>query len=392
MQRNQKIKILQVHNYYQIPGGEDTVVNNEKKLLEDNGHTVIQYTRHNNELNEFPKYKKLLLPFLAIFNPKTYFDIKMIVKKESIDVIHVHNPLTLISPAVFYAAVSCGVPVVQTIHNFRMICPGATFYRDGNICEECVEKGLKCAMKHKCYRGSFWQTLLCVLNTKIHRLTGIYKKVNFICLTEFNQKKLLLLNKGNKKIIDESKVYIKPNFTFESKIKRKKGGDFYLFIGRVEQIKGIDLLLKAFSLIPNKKLKLAGTGIDLDFYKKLATPNIEFLGFLNREVLAEQISLSKAVIVSSQCYETFGMIIVEAYSACCPVIVGDIGNITSLVEDGETGIKFSYNEATSLVKAIQRFEESASMEENGFKKFQEEFSPEANYKKLNEIYESIKSR
>lgn len=384
-----KEKVLLVHNYYKIPGGEDSVVANEKQMLEENGHQVVFYSRHNNELDSMSKVQKLLLPFNTIFNFKTFKDIVKIIKNEKIDIVHVHNTLTLISPAVYYAALYCKVPVVQTVHNFRMLCPGATFYRDGNICEDCVNKGLKCAIKHKCYRGSLLQTLLCVLNTKIHRFTGIYKKINYICLTEFNKEKLLLLNNGKRKVIDETKVFIKPNFTFESKIERADDGDYYLFIGRVERIKGVDILLKAFSLMPDKKLRIAGTGTELESYRQIASHNVIFLGFLNREELSIQLSRAKAVIVSSQWYETFGMIIAEAYSAHCPVIVGDIGNIASLVDVGETGVKFKYNDSTALVDAIMRFEQSESMGENGFRKFEKEFSSESNYRLLLNVYKNL---
>ena len=177
-----KQKILIVHNYYQIPGGEDTVVANEKKMLEDLGHKVIFYSRNNSEIKEMSKIQKLKLPFTTIFNPKTYKDIKKLIKEENIDIVHVHNTLNLISPSVYYAALNCKVPVVQTIHNFRLLCPGATFYRDGHIWEDCGKYGLKCAVKHGCYRESKAQTLICVISTVVHRFTGIYGKINYtIC-------------------------------------------------------------------------------------------------------------------------------------------------------------------------------------------------------------------
>ena len=123
------------------------------------------------------KFQKLFLPITTVFNPRTYKDIKRLIKSENIEIVHVHNTLNLISPAVYYAARAMKVPVVQTVHNFRLLCPGATFYRDGHICEDCVEHGLKCAVKHNCYRGSKIQTLACVINTKIHRMTRTYVSV-----------------------------------------------------------------------------------------------------------------------------------------------------------------------------------------------------------------------
>ena len=190
---DKKLVILQVHNFYQLPGGEDTVIENERHLLESQGHRVVRYFRDNKELKDFSVFRKLLLPVTTIFNPKTYREVRRLIRAEHIDIVHVHNTLNLISPSVYYAALAEGVPVVQTVHNFRLLCPGATFYRDGHICEECLTHGLGCAVKHSCYRGSKLQTLACVISTKIHRMTGIYGKLNYICLTEFNREKLLNL-------------------------------------------------------------------------------------------------------------------------------------------------------------------------------------------------------
>lgn len=295
---NKKYKVLLVHNFYQKPGGEDTVFKNEKKLLEDNGHVVITYTRDNSELKK-SLIRKVLLPIITIFNFKTYFDIKKIIKNENIDIVHVHNTLCLISPAVFYAAINMKTPVIQTLHNFRMQCPNGLFFRDGHICEECINKGLFCAVKYKCYRNSFMQTLAIVLMIKIHRLIGIYKKVNFICLTEFNKSKLLLIN-NKKQIIDEKKIFVKPNFVFESKsiIKVRqqtdnldvgdKSKDYYLFVGRLDKFKGIDVVLEAFSKMPDKELHVLGSGGEEYIKKYSVYSNIKFLGQLSHdEVMRE---------------------------------------------------------------------------------------------------------
>lgn len=212
-----KQNILIVHNHYQIPGGEDTVVTNEKRLLELNGHKVFTYYRNNSELKNMPFYKKIFIPIITIFNPKTYLQVRKIIKREKIDIVHVHNTLSLISPSAYYAGFSCGIPVVQTVHNFRLICPSATLYRDGHICEDCLTVGLYCAVKHSCYRKSSIQTLVCVINTEIHRKLGTYYKLNYICLTAFNKEKLLQLNHGRRKdVICPERVFIKPNFTFNS--------------------------------------------------------------------------------------------------------------------------------------------------------------------------------
>lgn len=207
-----KERILIVHNYYQVPGGEDTVVANEMKMLKDNGHEVILYSRNNSELKSFNKLRKICLPFTIIFSLRTYREVNKIIKENKIDIVHVHNTLTLISPSVYYAAFANKKPVVQTIHNFRLLCPGATFYHDGHICEDCISKGLKCAISNRCYRGSKIQTIACVVTLKIHRFLGTYNKLNYICLTDFNKEKLLELNNGNRQIINPNMVFVKPNF------------------------------------------------------------------------------------------------------------------------------------------------------------------------------------
>lgn len=239
----QKQKVLIVHNYYQIPGGEDTVVANEKQMLESYGHEVTLYSRNNSELKELSVFQKLMLPVNTIFNFKTYRDIKKIIRDKHIEIVHVHNTLNLISPSVYYAAISCKVPVVQTIHNFRLLCPGAIFYRDGHICEDCIKKGLRCSIKHNCYRNSKIQTLACVVSMKFHRMTGIYGKINYICLTEFNKEKLLLL-----KQIKKEKVFIKPNFTRNpgNIIPANKRENRIIFAGRLDKLKGVDILFKAW--------------------------------------------------------------------------------------------------------------------------------------------------
>lgn len=383
--KEKKQNILIVHNYYQIPGGEDTVVANEKKMLEEHGHKVVLYSRNNSEIKGMSKLQKLQLPFSTIFNPRTYKEIKWLIKKENIEVVHVHNILNLISPSVYYAARAMKVPVVQTMHNFRLLCPGATFYRDGHICEDCVEHGLKCAVKHGCYRDSKAQTLVCVISTMFHRFTGIYGKINYICLTEFNKNKLLQL-----KQIKENQVFVKPNFTYEPDDKNEQG-EFYLFIGRIEDIKGVPIVLDAFRKMSTKYLKIAGTGTKLEKYKKEKNSNIEFLGYLQRNEIQQLLRKTKAVVVASQWYETFGMIVVEAFASGVPVIAGDIGNVGALVDDGVNGIKFKYDSSEALIGAVERFEAADSMllGKNAYKKYKEYFDQERNYEMIQMIYSEV---
>lgn len=411
-------RILQVHNFYQIPGGEDVVVRNEKRLLEEHGHKVYTYYRSNEELKEKGALGKLLLPFTAVYSLKTKREVQKLIKEHQIDVVHVHNTLTVVSPSVFYAAFRCHVPVVQTLHNFRMLCPAGSFFRDNQICEECIGGGLKCAVKHQCYRNSKAQSLVSAAILKIHRLLGTYRKVNFICLTEFNREKMLKLPG----LLDEKKVYIKPNFTFQEdaahseKTERTESAElskmqghielpeisenfpqeeYYLFAGRMEALKGVEIALKAFERLPEQKLYLAGDGDLMEQMQSYAREhqmgNVKFLGRLDKTAMAACYTHAKALIMASQCYETFGMTAAEAYSYGVPVIAGRVGNLDGMVKEGVTGLKFQYNSPEDLAGKVKEFEQldRSVLSGNAKKFYQEHLLPEDNYRRLLEIYESI---
>ncbi len=392
-----KLRILQVHNAYQIPGGEDVVVANEKKLLEMNGNEVFSYSRNNDELKTMNAFQKLLIPFTAVYSFKTYREVKKLIRENKIDIVHVHNTLMVVSPSVFYAAFHCHVPVVQTLHNFRMLCPAGSYFRGDRICEECSEKGLQCSLKYGCYRGSKAQTFVSAAILKIHRMLGTYRKVNFICLTEFNREKLSRLNEGGKQIVDMKKVYIKPNFTFQEGISGEvqKAGDYFLVVGRVEALKGIDVVVKAFEKIPDQKLIVAGDGPMMAEMKAYIMDhnmsNVKFAGYLDKAKVQEKYRGAKAVIMASQCYEAFAMTIAEAYSNAVPVIAGNVGNLANMVEEGVTGIKFVYDSPDDLAAKILKYNtmDIAKMKQNAKTFYEKRLKPEDNYQILEEIYHKI---
>lgn len=362
---NMKKKILLVHNFYQQPGGEDTVFKNESELLRSHGHEVVLYTRSNLEIRQSSVVKKVLLPFTAIFSIKTYREVKKIIRTEGIDIVHVHNTLTVVSPSVFYAAFRCKIPVVQTLHNFRMLCPNGLFYRDDHICEDCVESSLRCSIKHKCYRNSSMQSLVSAIVLRVHRMLGTYRKINFICLTEFNKEKLLLLNR-KKPYIDEDKIFIKPNFIFPSqfsddeRIEKKKQ---YLYAGRLEEVKGIRLLLENWKAEYEAKLLICGSGPDEEWCRKYIKEhqlnNVEMQGQVSRDWLMCLIQESKAVIFPSLCYESFPMMILESYACGTKVLSTMIGNAAGIINE--------LNQAGTM---------------------NPEYLPDGNYEILNEIYET----
>ena len=388
-----KPRVLIVHNHYQIPGGEDTVVDNEKRMLERNGHRVVLYTRSNQELRGLSKLQKLMLPFTTIFNQRTYKDVKRIIREERIDIVHVHNTLSLISPSVYYAAVACHVPVMQTIHNFRLLCPGATFYRDGHICEDCLEKGFFCAVRHRCYRGSCLQTLACVINTWIHRMTGIYKKLNYICLTEFNRERLLTFEQ-----ISPERVFVKPNFVEDMGdgiVPLEKRENRFIFVGRLERLKGVDVLLRAWKEMGDiaPKLLLCGSGPMEGWCREYITRNglssVEMTESIPNIEARRLIADSRALILPTRWYEGFPMSIVEAFSVGTPVIVSDLGNAGSLVEEGVNGYKFTVDLSEDLIRVVYRIDIHPDIYAATRAVYEERYTEGQNYGYLMGIYQEV---
>ena len=202
------VKILLVHCHYRMPGGEDAVFAAERALLERRGHQVIVYERSNEEAAH--GLPKALLPLHAVWNHAAARDIKHIIKTQNIDAVHIHNTLLLLSPAVVRAAKSTGVPVVQTLHNFRLFCPNGILLRDGRVCEDCPRHGLSCAIRHRCYRGSLAQTLVVAAAYGLHRRLGTWRGVTMVALTEFDRQKLLEFNRQYP-MFDADRLVVKPN-------------------------------------------------------------------------------------------------------------------------------------------------------------------------------------
>ncbi|MBO6260668.1 MAG: glycosyltransferase family 4 protein [Lachnospiraceae bacterium] len=424
------MNILIVHNKYQIPGGEDVVVENEAAMLRKHGHKVVLYIRNNSELSEGSRLEKGLMYMESFFSVRAYRDICHLIRKKKIDVVHVHNTVHRISPSVFYAAVHMGVPVVQTLHNFRMVCPGATMYRNGHICEECI----RCkfcympAISHACYRGSRLQTAAVVLSLQLQKMSGIWGKVHYICLTDFNKEKLQSLNRTDKKaLIPASHIHVKPNFTPDPAADSASGvinkstsltetsettdgraaellhtiglsqkEKYYIALGRLERIKGTHLMVKAFAR-SGKTLVMVGTGEQEDairkYLEKHHITNIRLAGQLPHGDAMKLLSKAEALVICPQWYETFGMNVAEAFSLGIPVISNNVGNAASLVTDGVTGVKCE-NSASSLYQALERFEKTGrqALSDNAREEYEKKYSEEKNYALLMGIYDKVINR
>ena len=383
--------VLLVHDYYQVPGGEDVVVANEKHLLETHGHAAALYARRNEEISRMGALEKIRSALGMFFSIRTYREVRRSIRENRISLVHVHNTLPLIGPAVYYAALREGVPVVQTVHNFRLLCPNALFYRDGHICEDCTKKGLHCAVKHRCYRGSRLQTVLCVLSTRLHRALKTYSRLHYITLTDFNRQKLLALGQ-----IPPENVSVKPNFVEPSEtiVPYAARENQVVYIGRLDALKGIRLLLEAWARYERSgggmKLIICGTGPEETWCREYLTreklKQAELRGFVPNSAARALMGQSKALILPTQWYEGFPMTIVEAFSVATPVICSDLGNAGSLISDGVTGFKFPADSAERLAQTLNRLQHAESVSEGALKTYQENFTAEANYRQLMAIY------
>lgn len=380
--------ILIIHNKYRFAGGEDTVVCNEKKLLEKYGHKVILWQQDNTSIKQHVLFQKLFLPLRTIFSLSSYRQVKRIIKEQQADIVHVHNTLPLVSFSVYYAAKKYGCGLVQTLHNFRFLCPNGLFYRDGHICEDCTA-GLSHSVKHACYRGSVLQSAAVALNLWLHRKIGTFNLPDvYIALTEFNKEKL-------SRILNPDKIYIKPNFNPQSTPftmpKLRRG---FLCLSRLEDSKGIMKLLESFRNMPDVGLDIVGTGTlesqVRDYIDTNHLSKIILYGQISHDKAMELLYHAKALLLPTQLYEGFPMTIAESYSLGTPVIGSNIGNTADLIENGKTGFVYNTDEPGALQSIINRFCKDEfdykAMESNCQKVFSEKYSEDINYHILLNIY------
>ena len=376
------MNVLVVHNYYRQGGGEHTVYKNECNLLKENGIQVFTYTRDNKDLHI---RDLVLLPFTIIWSFRTYKKIIQLIRTKHIDIVHCHNTFPQISPSVYYACWKCGVPVVQTIHNFRFLCPNGLLFRNGCICEDCLSNGLKCGVFHKCYRNSFFQTLFVVVMLKFHREINTFKNLPCIFLTKFNQDKI-----SNE--LGIKCTFIKPNFTL---MKRNTDIDIdmskFVFIGRLDKYKGITWVAEQFTHMPYLKLVIIGDGTERAKLEELSKSNnnIVLRGFRNQTEIAYELQSACALVFPSILYESFGISIIDSFALGTPVICTDIGNQGDLVKEGYNGSKFQPKDKTSFKNAIEFVLENRDLLSIGALNSANQYTPEKNINQLLAIYDKL---
>lgn len=383
------MKVLAVHNSYQQPGGEDQVFLAEAALLERYGHTVVRYSTHNDRVTEM---NRLALTGAALWNHSTYRELRTLIRRERPHVAHFHNTFPLVSPASYYAARAEGVPVVQTLHNYRLLCPNALFFRDGRVCEDCMHKAIPWpGVVHKCYRGSRAASGLVATMLTTHRALGTWTEMVdvYVALTEFARGKFI---EGG---LPTEKLTVKPNFVYPDP--GSGGGDegHALFVGRLSPEKGVGTLLAAWERLQGRvPLKIVGDG-PLRKQVVEATSRysqIEFLGYRPEGEVHALMKEASVLVFPSGWYETFGRVVAEAFATATPVIAADIGAIAELVDHGRVGFRFRPGDPDDLAAQVERFlshpEKHARMRRQARAEFEAKYTAERNYQSLLEIYQS----
>ncbi len=386
------MNVLLAHNFYQQPGGEDQVFADEGRLLEQHGHVVGRFTMDNDAVDTMGK---LTVARKTVWNEQARQSLRKAIREIGAQVVHFHNTFPLISPAGYYAAHDEGAAVVQTLHNYRLMCVTATFCRNGRVCEDCLGRAVAWpGILHGCYRGSRAGSAAVAAMLAFHRLKGTWRREVdvFIALSEFGRKKFI---EGG---LPPDKLVVKPNFLDPVPGIGLGQGNYALFVGRLSAEKGIATLLEAWPRVfadARIKLKIVGDGplrASVEAASKTSA-GIEYLGWLDlRKEGYATMGAAQALIFPSIWYETQGMAIVESMATGTPVLASRLGSRAEMIADGRTGLLFESGNSDDLARQArvllsgradrQRMRQAARLE------FESRYTAEQNYPLLMRCYET----
>lgn len=412
------MRILLVNYRYFISGGPEKYMFNIKKMLEDNGHEVIPFSIHSNK-NVETKYSRYFVEPIGSRNA-TYFDevkktpksiwqmltrsvysveVEKAIKKEIRDVkpdlVYIIHFVNKLSPSVICGAKKMGIPVVLRLSDYFLLCPRFDFMYNKKTCEDCLTKGYMSCIKKKCVKGSLFASVIRVFSMKVHSLMNIYKNVDaFITPSEFLRKKLI--ENG----FEERKIICIPTFTAsKSEIGEQKIGSYGLYFGRITEEKGVDTVVKAYEMMPNREVKIMGDDTTEEavrlknYIKQKNIKNIEFVGFKSGEELEKIIKDARFVLIPSIWYDNLPNTALEAFQYSKPVIASNIGSLPELVIDGVNGYLFEASNVKELRHKVTLLDDDAVVQKMGIasrKRLEDHFSPSTHYKNLVKVFNSVK--
>lgn len=366
------MKVLQINKYFFKKGGAETVFFNTMRLLEKHGHTVIPFSLKNEknepspyedyfvdypELSESSVWEKIKNLSSFVYNREAARKLELLIQRERPDVAHIHLMFNSMSVSILPVLRKYGIPVIMSVHDYRLVCPAYTFTDGkGRICERCRGGRYYNCLLHRCSKGNIFNSLM--LGVDSYFRSWFYQPVEyidcFLFVSKFSMDKHIKIDGRFR-----SKCAYLYNFTPDVDYRPSKG-DYIFFFGRISEEKGIVTLVEAMRQVPGIKLKIAGTGPLLDELNAGCTPNTEFLGFKKGEELRELVRNAAFVVVPSKCYENNPMSVIEAYMAGTPVIGSNIGGTPEIIEVGGTGFVFPVSDAHALAATIREAMEISS--------------------------------
>jgi glycosyltransferase involved in cell wall biosynthesis len=398
------MKILQLHNRYQIVGGEEGVVQAEKQLLESQGHQVCLLEVTNDDL--VGAKAKLGAAIGAIYSKASKQKVLEQLRSFQPNLVHVHNFFPLLSPSVYDACQEAGIPVVQTLHNYRLICPKAMLFREGKVCEACVGKAVAIeGIQSGCYRGSKAQTAVVAAMLSYHQWRGTWadRVTTYIALTEFQKQKLI---EGG---LPADKIQVKGNFVELPELKPLERENFVLFVGRLAEEKGVTDLIAAYRhsqslgesnhLLP--PLKIVGDGplkaeLMTEVEQAGLNDRITFLGRQEKSQVLHLMQLAQVLVFPSIWYEGFPLTLAEAFACGLPAIVPKLGSMAEIVQPDGTGFHFISRDVEDLARviggAVKDGDRLQRLSRQARKTYEQSYTANINYDRLLEIYQQVLSR
>jgi glycosyltransferase involved in cell wall biosynthesis len=384
------MRILSVHNKYLIRGGEDESQEAEEMLLREMGHDISAYVESNERMMSLNPIEMLAK---TVWSTETYQKIREQLQGANYDIVHVQNFFPLISPSVYYAAKAEGVPVVQTLRNYRLLCPNALFFRSGQVCEDCMGKPIPYpGIIHSCYRESRSASAATAAMLVTHRALGTWntRVDRYITLTHFARDKFI---QGG---IPSEKIVVKPNFVHPDPGVGTGQGNYALYVGRLSVEKGLDTLLAAWELLGDSlPLKIVGDGPLADQVMSTVQklPHVEWLGRRSLTQVHELMGDAKVLVFPSKWYETFGRVAVESFAKGTPVIGAKIGAIAELIDHERTGLHFCPGDPQDLAAKVERILTNPGllnhMRQEVRLEFETKYTAKENYQQLLQIYNNL---
>ena len=369
------------------------VFEQERKLLESAGHQVVTHCRSNDEVNDSSIWQRVRLAKNTVSSAESRQQVLNLLRQHHFDVVHVHNTFMMISPSIYSACREAGVPVVQTLHNYRLLCPAANFYRDGHTCEECTEHSVWRGVQHGCYRDSRAATATVAVMLTVHRRRGTWTESvdSYVALSEFARRKFIA---GG---LPADKISVKPNFVQPDPGERSNGGGAYAaYVGRLASEKGPGTMISAWKLLSKSvPLVVVGDGPLLEELqnqgREYGLTNISFRGRLSREQAQAVMKGASFVVIPSECYENFPMGMAESFACGVPVICSRLGALEELMSDGRTGLHFTSGSPQDLAAKVEwawsNPESMRAMGKAARKEYETRYTAERNYPLLMDIYE-----